>query len=256
MVAPEDGPVTQSCRKHTTIHDPTDCAGVGKAMAFALAVALDRWPKAWVCPPPPAEAPAPPEPTKPPLEPPAEPPPPPPPPPPKRTFRIDAGVDAIFAPKIAPSISLGFSPWIGVRSVELPLPLSIEVGLRATWTPGAAAEAAVNVRAAYVSGVLAPCVRPSFFFACAVLEVGSMALQQDGTHGYFPAVNESQVVALGLRFGGEYPFADRWAIRGLLEFEGVPKAPHLLVQHAGEPEAWTAPSLSFNIGLGLAFKLW
>ena len=42
-----------------------------------------------------------------------------------------AGLDGIFLPVLTPSASAGFSPWVAVRWLDVPV--SIELGVRAAW---------------------------------------------------------------------------------------------------------------------------
>jgi hypothetical protein len=240
-----------------TLHDPNDCAGVVKAMAFVLARELYRWPKAWVCPPAPAELPPPPEPPKPPPAPASVPAPPPPvvkapPAPPKRNVAIHSGADAVFNPFAAPSVSLGFAPWAGVRLRDPGI--SIEAGMRAMWSVKAtAATNAKLYRWTYASGVVAVSVRRSFFFAGLVLEGGTLSPQADHQ---VRGVDAPAFVAVGARAGVERSVADLFTLRASIEGEYVPLRARLQDNSVPAAVLWAMPLFSTTIAAGMAFRVW
>jgi hypothetical protein len=236
-------------RKPRVWEDPV-CENVLKGAALTLLAVFTRFEDS------PQPSPPPPEPTAPASEPAPVPPSPPAVPapaparPPKPTFRIEAGVDAVFMPVISPSASAGVGPWVALHSLELPL--SLELGLRATWSVVPAHEPVTPIRSTYFSGVVAPCYHWRALFGCGVLEVGTMNFYLDGHAGSLHVL-DPVVVAAGFRGGARYVFADRWIFRGLAEVEGVPKGPH------GRNETdmtWGTRGYAFTLGMGIGLNLW
>jgi hypothetical protein len=170
---------------------------------------------------------------------------------PTRALELLAGVDGTFTPILMPSAGAGFAPWITFRLREVPL--SFELGMRATWSVVPAHFGASAVRSTYFSGVLAPCWHGSLLFGCAKLEVGAMNLSTDPS-AFIPAAPNPLTIVAGGRFGLQRAFAERFAVRSFLEIAGVPQGPRTLSQNM--QSLWSAPGYSITFGLGFATQLW
>jgi|HubBroStandDraft_6_1064221.scaffolds.fasta_scaffold253847_2 hypothetical protein len=235
------------------------CEAVLKGVAFQIVTELTRFEDEDPEPPPaPPPAPAPPRAAAP-LElalplPAALPVVEPPPPPPERAFAIYAGADFVANPTIAPAVSVGGSPYLGVLLCKPGV--SFELGLRAMTSVGPAAipypgrSTSEPTRWTYTTGVLAVSLQRSFLFLGAVVEVGS--LDATTMPSSVLVVEQRAFAAAGLHAGVASTFGDLITLRGAAELEGVMSGPS--VSYLGQSQRPT-PRFSPTLAVGFSFKL-
>jgi hypothetical protein len=206
-------------------------------------------------PPPPAPPLAPPPP--PPMPPPevAKPPPPPPPAPRKRNVSTYAGIDAVFSPIIAPAVSLGGSPYVGLRLREPSI--AFELGLRAMASVGLATlplpppRGSETTHWTYTTAAFAAMFERRFFFVGIVGEVGSLSATADPTA--MLDATDPLLVTAGLRAGAMWTFGDLLTLRGLTDVEGVIRGP---THHYGADAQRTTPKVSPILAVGVSVNVW
>lgn len=174
-------------------------------------------------------------------------------PPPKRKVEMHGGVDVVFNPVVAPSVSLGFAPSVGVLLREPGI--SIDLGLRAMST--LKATKAINGDAfgwTYASGVLAASVHRSFLFGGLVLEAGTLSPRSD--HGLVRNTVAPGFFAAGFRGGVQRSFDELVTLRASVEGEYLPVAAHVVNTREPGSVLWAMPSLSATVAAGLTFNVW
>ena len=174
------------------------------------------------------------------------------PPPPARPVAFLVGVDGTITPVLLPSIGAGFAPWVALRLRDAPV--SIELGMRATWSIVPAGFGAFSVRSTYFSGLLAPCWEGSLFFGCGKFELGAMRFASDPEWRIGVPADPLTFLAGG-RFGIHRTFVERFAVRGFFEVDGIPRGPHL-AQESTDRSWWTAPAYSLTFGVGFGVHPW
>jgi hypothetical protein len=230
------------------------CESVLKGVALQIVTELTRFeddepPPA--PPPPPPPAPPPPPPPEPPPEP-AKPPPPS--PPPERDVALYVGADFVMNPSIAPVVSVGGSPYLGLLlrkpgvSFELGLRAMTGVGLGALPTPGLGAGEATHW--AYTTGVLAVSLQRSFLFLGAVVELGRLDVATNPSVALL--VKQRVLATAGLRAGATWTVGDLITFRGGAELEGVMSGPS--VTYGGQSQRPT-PRFSPTLAAGFSLKL-
>jgi hypothetical protein len=246
-----------------TYHDVTTtrgaCESVLKGVALQVVTELTRFEDDAPAAPPPAPPPPPPPapPPPPPTAPPPEParPPPPPPPPPKRNVSTYAGVDAVFSPIIAPVVSFGGSPYLGLRLHDPSL--AFEVGLRAmagvglAYLPLPSGHGPEATHWTYTSFTFATLLERRFFFVGVVAEVGS--LDATASAPAMLAADSRPLAAVGVRAGAAWSVGDWITLRGALEVEGGLSGPTYSYQGDGQR---TTPRISPILVVGLSVNLW
>ena len=174
------------------------------------------------------------------------------PPPPKRKVEVHGGVDVVFNPVVAPSVSVGFAPSVGVLLREPGV--SIDVGLRAMST--VKATKAINGDAfswVYASGVLAALVHMRFFFVGPVVEVGTLTPHAD--YASIRSTVAPVFCAIGVQAGVERSFADLFMLHASIEGAYLPVTAQLLDPRNTRRLLWAMPSLSATIAAGVTFHI-
>jgi hypothetical protein len=92
-----------------------------------------------------------------------------------------------------------------------------------------------------------PCLHVGWFFGCGLLELGAMRFTDGGDEGHVET-RDPLFAAGGLRAGVEWPFTERFAVRGFADGACVFTRTTLLYN---EKETWTTPLLFGGIGVGL-----
>jgi hypothetical protein len=197
-------------------------------------------------PPPPAPAPPPP-PAAPAPAPPVQPPAPAVPitaPAPKRlTFQVGAG----------PEFNVGLTPRLGAGGLGFVTGVwdnvaSLSGEFHALGSVLPSEVRGYRLRAVFLGGAIVPCLHHGPLLGCVPLHVGTWSASYVG----LPDVKiwDPIVVALGVRAGAEWPFAERFRLRGWVEPLIIPTA------RSGNYEGtvwWTRPPAGLSIGLGLVF---
>lgn len=219
--------------------DSEDCAELVRAMALALAIALDpEHADTSATPPPATPSPAPlpvtPPPAAPAPRPTAAPSRPPEPPGPRVVPEVGASV--AIATGLAPSTAIGFGAFVGVRRGAFSLAAEGRRDLPATGD---------GVRAALLAGSLVPCARFRWMLGCAVGSVGRMEAE-GRTEG------RATWAAAGIRVGAELPLDARWFVRAHADALATLRRIELRLDGAS---VWTTPPLvgSAAVALGLRF---
>lgn len=160
------------------------------------------------------------------------------------------GLDALVNIGVTPSPSVGVGPVFELRPQRS---LSIEVGMRAAWTPVASVLRSVPIRSVYLSGSAAPCARVAFFSGCAVLEAG--VLRSQGTSGVRVATMNPAVIAVGIRARAEWSVTKWLSLNGFIELKAVLTVTRLFWIDVGDA-AWTTPPASSSLGFGITMRPW
>lgn len=164
-------------------------------------------------------------------------------------LEVRGGFDGIATPLITPSASAGISPWIGLRPCALPL--SFELGLRTTWSLGAAdVGARYLLRSSYVSGAIAACWQVGVFQGCPVIEAGAVRTRSDTRP--VSLAWDPFVLTAGARVGAGWRFSERFAVRSFVEVHGVAKGTRLVV---GGQEILGSPPASVVLGIGVSVRV-
>ena len=175
----------------------------------------------------------------------------PPPPPPKRKIGIAAGVDMIFNPMAAPSVSLGFAPSVGVRFREPAL--SITLAMRALWSVEATtARNGLAYRWTYTSGVLSASVHKGIFLFGPSVEVGTLTARSGHT---FTDTQAPGFVAVGGHVGVAREIVELVTLHATIDGAYVPLGTTLRNDPNGRL-LWAMPPFSLTVAAGLAVPLW
>ncbi len=226
-----------------------DCHELFDAMALAIAIAIDPQSLVGPAPPPPTapasvrsappSAPDPVAPSAPDL------PSSPPPRVPSSRVAIDVGAGVASTIGIAPAPALGGTAFVALTGRRLSLGIELRFDARASRAVAGGGE----VGSWLLAGVLAPCVRFSPFFGCALGVGGRVAASAAGVPG--ATSDAAAVVAIGGRVGSEVSLGDTWVARIRADVLGnVYRATFRL----GGVDAWTAPVASATLGLDLLFR--
>ena len=173
--------------------------------------------------------------------------------PPKRSVEVHGGVDMVFNPIVAPSVSVGFAPSVGVLLREPGV--SIDLGLRAM--SSVKATLASNGDAygwTYASGVLAASIHKSFFAIGPLFEAGTLTPQADDRQ--VVGTLAPWFVAVGVRASVERSIADIFTLHVSIDGEYVPfRARFRDIVRTGH-QLWAMPPFLPTVGAGVEVHVW
>jgi hypothetical protein len=161
---------------------------------------------------------------------------------PRPLFQI--GAAPLLAFKITPGLAAGVAVDAAVRWPSVSL--GLESRLLISPSKGAAGVEGIEIDTALAAMAAVPCFHVGWFFGCGLLELG--AIRFSGGDGVEPETRDPLFAAGGLRAGIEWPFAQRFAVRGFADGACVFSRTTLVYN---EKEAWTTPLLFGGVGVGL-----
>ena len=161
---------------------------------------------------------------------------------PRPLFRI--GAAPLLAFKITPGLAAGVAVETAVRWPSVSL--GLEGRLLVSPSEDAAGVEGVAIDTTLAAMAAVPCFHIGWFFGCGLLELG--AIRFTGGDGVEPETRDPLFAAGGLRAGIEWPFTERFAVRGFAEGACVFSRTTLAFN---EKVAWTTPLLFGGVGAGL-----
>jgi hypothetical protein len=135
---------------------------------------------------------------------------------------------------------------VGARLSEL----SFGVELDARFALSAELDHGAIVSTSTFTGEAFACLHRKWFLGCGLLGFGHLVLHPDKTISIVDA--EPNFLAAGLRFGGEWPIAGRYALRSYLDGAYSTSIGIILPPRASPEEkqvAWTSPPLYVTLGI-------
>ena len=159
--------------------------------------------------------------------------------------RFQFGAAPLLVFELTPGFAAGGVVDAAVRWPSVSLALEGRVLL----SPSTEAVGVEGVTIDTVLGAVAavPCLHVGWFFGCGLLELGAMRFTDGGDAGH-TETRDPLFAAGGLRAGVEWPFTERFAVRGFADGACVFTRTTLLYN---EKVAWTTPLLFGGIGVGL-----